>query len=203
MRSLLPFMLALPLVAMADEAPDYKFEVSALAGQSISGDLEPLVEGIATKQSNDDAYALLLNINDGYNKRGALLQYELLAAQLDSDISLSGDVNGEYQLRSRYFHFGGTYEFSDADFRPYVAASLGMTHLKAEGNDSNNDWSMGFGAGIKWYPLQWLGMRLDARGFGTFYNEETAIICSGGCVAGMDGDIWWQSMVSGGLSVRF
>ncbi len=203
MRLLLPLLFALPLAAVADENTHYQFELSALAGQTIGGDIKPLVDDVATKRSNEGAYALLLNINDGYNKRGALLQYELLLAQLDSDVQLSGNVNDSYQVHSRYLHFGGTYEFNDSNFRPYIAASLGLTHVQAAGNDSNNDWSMGFGAGIKWYPLQWLGVRLDARGFGTFYNEKTAIICDGGCVAGMESDVWWQSMISGGLSVRF
>lgn len=201
MRALLLAAL-LPVTALAAEPPRYDFELAALAGQTVGGDIDPLTNGVDTSVSDEGAYALILNIREG-RKKAALLQYELFLGQLENQVQLTGDVAADYDLRARYLHFGGTYEFSEADFRPYIAASIGLTNLKAENNGDHNDWSLGFGAGLKWYPTQWLGLRLDARGFGTLYDANTAIICSEGCVAGINGEMWWQSMVSGGLSVRF
>ncbi|MBQ1783441.1 MAG: outer membrane beta-barrel protein [Gammaproteobacteria bacterium] len=201
MRALVLLVL-LPVAVLAAEPPRYDFELAALAGQTVGGDVDPLTDSVSTSVSDDGAYAVILNMREGL-KKAALLQYELFVGQLENQVQLTGDVDEEYNLRARYLHFGGTYEFSDADFRPYIAASIGMTNLKAEGNSDHNDWSLSFGAGLKWYPTRWLGLRLDARGFGTLYDANTAIICGEGCVAGIHGDLWWQSMVSGGLSIRF
>lgn len=202
MRLFTLLILLVPGLALAANSANYNFEISGLAGSTVGGDVHPLVDGVDASVDNGGAYALIVDLREG-RKRDALLQYELFVGELNSEVKLSGDTTGEYDLRARYFHFGGTYEFNQSDLRPYVAATIGLTNLDSESTGSQNDWSMGFGAGMKWFPLTWFGLRLDARAFGTFHDGTTNIVCDGGCSAGLTGDMWWQSMVSGGVSVRF
>jgi hypothetical protein len=78
-----------------------------------------------------------------------------------------------------------THEFvldNQPTLRPFLFASLGMSRLSAAGQ-SYNRFAFGAGAGVKWFPLRWLGVRAHGQWLPTLFNPEVkGFACGGGCV---------------------
>jgi hypothetical protein len=103
-----------------------------------------------------------------------------------------------------YFHLGGTYIWNPKrDLRPFIQATLGVTHFSPDraGLSSETRFSFGIGGGVKYFFTKHLGLRLDGRALGTLLNSNSAIFCSGGCTISVSGSTLWQ--FEGGLGLIF
>ncbi len=117
-----------------------------------------------------------LKIEDGQNW-GITLSYpiapgmkaELIYNRLVSDLTVREYGNAPYvytKLATQYFHVGTVKELmSEGVVRPYGTGSMGATVFSdREGFDSDRwRFSVGLGGGLKIFPTERIGFRLQAR----------------------------------------
>lgn len=109
-----------------------------------------------------------------------------------------------------YLHAGGLYLFDGELARPYIAATLGVTRLAPDDDAfrSETKFSFALGAGYKLFPASRLGLRLDARIWGTVLDSDSDLFCragpeAAGCRIRARGSVLWQWELSAGGMLRF
>ena len=86
--------------------------------------------------------------------------------------------------------------------RAFISALAGVTRYAAAG-DTEFRFTIGLGAGGKFFATRHLGLRLDARGYMTIIELAGTGICSGGCVFGFRANPVFQADVTAGFIVAF
>jgi hypothetical protein len=87
--------------------------------------------------------------------------------------------------------------------RPFLTASVGMTRITAAG-ESYNRFAFGIGGGVKWFPLEWFGIRAQGQWLPTLIDPEIkAFICAGGCAVTVGGKLAHQATISLGPIFSF
>lgn len=113
-------------------------------------------------------------------------------------------------VETHALQLGGTYEGSGDRVTPYLAATIGGTHVKVTSRASESDTflSGSIGVGLVFRPDARLGLRLEARGHGTLVNSGTDLFCRTGpavnvCALRIEGDMLWQIDTFAGIVFRF
>jgi opacity protein-like surface antigen len=115
------------------------------------------------------------------------------------------------------YHGYAAYNFgeSDAKVRPYLLGGLGATHYNAVdftvGNttretEGNYQFSTTWGAGVKIYPTERVGLKLGARWTPTYIKSDTTgWWCDPywGCFVTSDAQFSNQFAFTGGVTIRF
>lgn len=87
--------------------------------------------------------------------------------------------------------------------RPFLNASVGVTRLSWTSR-SESRFSFGIGGGVKYFPLKWFGIRLQAQWLPIWLNPEVkGLACGGGCVVSFGGKLADQAEVSLGPIFSF
>ncbi len=200
----------LPLAALlcAGAFPSYAdvndVEISALYGQGFSSNLERVDTGNELDTSSADSYALTLNILSK-TKPGAVLQYEFYAANFDTDISTKGSDPQKLPMDVSYLHFGGTYEWPlQANFRPYLALTVGASYFNPKAADDEIRPSMGIAGGLKWYLTDNIALKAEVRSLGSVMSGNRQIYCGDdGCQVAVSSSLWWHTMAGAGITIGF
>ena len=125
---------------------------------------------------------------------------------------VQGNVaSNQFDVDIDYFHLGLMSNLNDDDrVLPYAGGGLGVTYFdpKERGLSSDARFSFSGAAGVRFRFGDHVGIRLEARLFGTFVNSSSALWCSGGsggggCSFGFSGDVLWQYEGTAGVSVFF
>jgi hypothetical protein len=94
--------------------------------------------------------------------------------------------------------------------RPYLAFTLGGTHVRTSSAESNSDtfFSGSIGVGMKFLPTSRVGIRVEARAYGTLVSSSTDLFCSTGpdqniCAIRLEGKMLSQFETFAGITVRF
>jgi hypothetical protein len=105
---------------------------------------------------------------------------------------------------------GGTYLFDGEKAQPYLAATIGGTHIRTKSTTSQDDtfFSGSIGLGVKFMPSARIGIRLEARAYGTLIDSSSQIFCSTGpdqniCAVQVDGKMLSQFETFAGVTFRF
>ena len=93
-------------------------------------------------------------------------------------------------------------ELDPGAHRAFISALAGVTRYAAAG-DSEFRFSIGLGAGGKFFATRHFGLRLDARGYMTIIELGGAGICSGGCAFVFRANPVFQADVTAGFIVAF
>ena len=88
-----------------------------------------------------------------------------------------------------------------------ASATIGGTRLKAAG-ESDTFWSGSIGVGLRVRPEARIGLRLEARAYGTLTQSDTDLFCRTGpdlniCAVRVEGDMLIQFEAFAGLTFRF
>jgi opacity protein-like surface antigen len=198
--------LCLSTPSTAQDQP-FKFEITPFAGYRIGGSFDEK-DGDGRVDLNDsNAQGIILNIKANPNG-----QYELLYARQSTDAITEGFLVGDptIDLDVEYFHFGGTYLFDGDNTRPFLALTLGLSQFDPGIIDSNSEsfFSASLGGGVQLNVTGRLGVRLEARVFTTFVDNNSNIFCAstgggGGCLIQVDAKIFTQWEARAGLIFRF
>jgi hypothetical protein len=86
--------------------------------------------------------------------------------------------------------------------RAFISGLAGLTRYAAA-DDFEVRFTVGLGAGGKFYPTRHLGFRLDARGYMTIISLGGAGACSGGCTFVFAANPVFQADLTAGLILRF
>jgi hypothetical protein len=135
---------------------------------------------------------------------------ELLYDRQSSDVvrrSSTGPDSTITDIAIEYFQLGGAVEFGhEPNLKPFFALTAGAAHLNPA-DERDDEWHFAGVAtlGAKAYFGERLGLRAQARLWGTFLTEESQIFCSlpGGCVISASGKLFTQADFSAGLMFVF
>ena len=190
-------------VALADELP--LFQAGLHGGYRMGGSLEDQATGDDRDLEDDSSFAVALELRYGQgDDRFYQLWYSRQSTEVD-DGAETHDADVEY------LHVGGTLPFGGWErAQPYFAAGIGATRFSASGADTddrtNFSGSAAFGLEI---PLaRHAAIRLEARGYLTFVDTDSAFFCrsddgEGVCRIVASGSTIFQAEALAGVLVRF
>lgn len=195
------FTMLIMLTLLSFSSSSLATELSVMGGSRIGGDFE--FEGggeVSLKDSESIAVALGFDVSN-YQK------VELFWSHQDSYVKTPID-GARFGLGVDYFHVGGSVDYGKDKVIPYIAGGLGATYFSPEKSsfDSKYRFSISIGGGVKLMPVKNFGVRLEARGYGTWFPEETAFYCNsatGRCLFYSEADVLWQMDLMGGVFVNF
>jgi opacity protein-like surface antigen len=203
------FMCAAWLTISCAEAQERSssYELTPFAGYTVGGEFEDTPGGGSLKLGDDASLGLILDIRQSANT-----QWEFLYSQQATRADVTGLPIGApaVDLNVRYIHGGGTYLGHGQQLRPFLAATIGATHFDPglAGFDSETFFSFSIGAGVQFRSNERLGVRLEARGYGTVLQSDTNLFCETGpaanlCAIHSDGSLLWQVQGLAGIVFRF
>ena len=195
---------ALPAAA---QEQSLKFEITPYAAYRMGGSFDQK-DGAGRIELNDSgAEGILFNM--AANANG---QYELIYARQRTDADTSGFFANDptIDMDVEYLQLGGTYLFDGDNTRPFVALTLGVTQFDPGLPDTNSEsfFSASFGGGVQIRARERLGIRLEARVFTTFVDDDSNVFCSsidgaGACLVQVDATTLSQWEARAGLVFRF
>ena len=140
-------------------------------------------------------------------------QAEFMYSRQETTLSFDDFFTGRRTLTDmtvEYIQGGGLIEIDRGhSAKPFVSATLGVTHLnpdqsQIEGVRVDDEWRFSFtlGAGVKVFPSERIGIRLQGHLLSTFLDTGGSIFCGGGgCSFGFFGYGIFQGSVSGGVTL--
>lgn len=184
-------------------ATGYAVEITPIVGHRGGGYFKHIDSEQSLKLKEDTSAGVILGFKYA-NMQEIELFYSRYSTTLKSG-STALAVSDLFDLDIHYLHIGGAVLSEATDtIKPFLSGGLGMTYFSPalDGADTETRPSLSIGAGIKWMPSKSLGLRLEARGYGTLFNSNSAVFCSGGCRIRVSGDLLTQYEFFAGLIFR-
>ena len=203
-RYLLAVLLFLPALTSAQESG---VEITPFAGYRFGGTFESTDTSVNYEMEDSSSFGLILNLRHKSNT-----QWEIFYSQQSSEVMFSevSDVDQIVDVDIHVLQLGGTYVGDGDKMRPYVAMTLGGTHIRTDSAESADDtfFSGSMGLGMKLMPRSRVGIRVEARAYATFLSSDTKLFCQTGpnqniCAFQVDGNLLSQVEVFAGVSFRF
>ena len=192
------YLLAITiLVTQLTPAYAQDYEITPYIGWRSSSSLEDAETGETIDLKETDSFGIILSM-----KKNQDTNYDFLFSRQNTELKSSTVTES---LRIDYYHLGGTIFYDYDKLHPFVSGGLGATHI-SPANDafsSETKFSLSVGGGLKFPLTQNVGLRLEARGYGTVVSSGGTIMCSGGCVAKFTGSLYMQFEALAGLSIAF
>lgn len=204
--SKLVFLFACSVPGFAQEQ-SFNFELTPYGAYRVGGEFDEEDGVVSIDLDDNESYGFILNA-----RHSPITQWEILYSRQETtaDAAGLGLTDPAPELTVSYLQVGGTYLWDGELVRPYLAATLGGTHvnISTAGFDSDTFYSGSIGLGLHVSPNSRLGLRLEARGFGTLIDSDTDLFCQFGpmnniCAVRVDGTIMWQVEAMAGLVFRF
>lgn len=198
LRLLLSILTICMSTVSAVDAQEY--EITPFVGWRASDSLEEVDTGTTIKLDETRSYGLLLSL-----KQDPEVSYDFLFSRQNTQLQPDSPTGSTESLRLDYYQIGGTVFYDYARLHPFATGGLGATHISPANNafSSETKFSLSLGGGLKIPLTQHVGLRFEARGYGTVVGSSGAILCSGGCVVKFNGSLFLQFEASAGLSVAF
>jgi hypothetical protein len=204
MRPLFPLMLLFPALLQAQEAVT---EITAFGAYRFGGTFEEDATDASYELKDSPSFGLILNL-----PHKDPTQWEIIYSQQQTEAEFSGatvnDPNVDIDLH--VLQLGGTYQWEGDVARPYLAFTLGGTHVRSRSAESNSDtfFSGSIGVGMKFLPTSRVGIRVEARAYGTLVSSSTDLFCGTGpdlnlCAIRLEGRMLSQVETFAGITVRF
>jgi len=203
-RKLILLILFFPALLQAQEATT---EITAFGAYRFGGTFEEEESEVEYELNDSPSFGLIVNF-----RHKDPTQWEILYSQQQTEAEFQGGTtgDGEVDLDLHVLQLGGTYQFEGEVARPYLAFTLGGTHVKASSNGSDSDtfFSGSIGIGMKFLPTSRVGIRVEARAYGTLVDNSTDLFCSTGpdqniCAIRLEGRMLSQVETFAGITVRF
>lgn len=198
--------VAVPLIVALGFSPlAQAVDIAPFVAQRFGGDLDVIDSGTTTGLELDDAssYGLILDFDLDYQRK-----IEVYLSRQDTQLTASQPFLGYpvFDLTVDYYHIGGLYyPTEDERFRPFVSGTLGLTRMDPQGAGltTENFFSLALGGGGTLSLAKSLGLRFDVRAIYTAVNSSSAIFCSGGCVASVTSEGFWQMEIGASVVLHF
>ncbi len=195
---------AAPAVAQ-DDALDV--ELTAYGAARFGGKVNVRDSEESWELDDSSSFGLILN----WRHSGETM-WEVLYSkqQTEAEFSAAAPDDRPIDIDLQVLQLGGTYQFEGNKTIPYLAATVGAAHAEASanGNESDTFWSFSIGGGVLINPTSRVGLRLEARYYGTLASSSTDLFCrsgpeGGGCAFRVDGNLLSQIETFAGIVVRF
>ncbi len=188
-------------------AEENRFELTPYGGYRFGGKIDFDESAGSYKLDDATSFGMILNWRHTGNT-----QWELIYAQQSTDAQLrnSTDFSSTVETEMHSVELGGTYQGDGETARPFLALTLGGTHIRADANGSESDtfFSASIAAGFQFFPGQQFGLRLEARARAIVINSSTDLFCKTGpdanvCAVQVRGDTLNQFETFAGFVFRF
>jgi opacity protein-like surface antigen len=185
----------------------FNFEITPFGAYRYGGEFEETDRNFSIELDDKESYGLILNV-----RHSPVTQWEILYSRQETSADTIGLGLSDPQLdiSVEYLQAGGTYLWDGDHARPFLAATLGVTQIDISnpGYDSDSFFSFSLGLGLQIRPTSRLGIRLEARGYGTLLDSNSDLFCAFGpsnnvCAIRIDGTIMWQVEALAGIVFRF
>ncbi len=186
---------------------NFNFEITPYGAYRFGGDFEETTSDVSIEVDDNSSYGLILNA-----RHSPITQWEILYShqETNADTLGLGLADPVLDVEIDYLHAGGTYLWDGDEVRPFLSATLGVTQIDVStpGYDSDSFFSFSIGLGLQIRPSDRLGIRLEARSFGSFLDSDTDLFCQTGptnniCAVRIDGTVLWQLEAIAGIVFRF
>ncbi len=182
MAILLMLLLVAPAISAADNKSQGRTEITPFIGWRFGGGLEEENTGYDIGLDDTESFGLVIDHSIEPDKQ---IEIYFSRQYTSFDPSDSNNMNIDTMkkdLTIDYYHLGGVYFISDGLLRPFVSGTIGATHFSPEDSDISSETraSLALGTGVKFYPTQHLGLRLEARGIYTFVGSSGAVFSNNG-----------------------
>ena len=203
-RALLLLLFLSPTLLQAQEAMT---EITAFGAYRFGGTFEEEESEARYELEDSPSFGLILNI-----RHQDPTQWEILYSQQQTEAEFIGATTNdpEVDIDLHVLQLGGTYQFEGDVARPYLAFTLGGTHVRTSSTASKSDtfFSGSIGVGMKFLPTSRVGIRIEARAYGTLVSSSTDLFCSTGpdaniCAIRLEGKMLSQVETFAGVTVRF
>jgi opacity protein-like surface antigen len=200
-------------VAQAQQMPsgedegqwDMRWEVTPFAGYRMGGDFD--VTGAPGGADLDDHGSFALAVNLALDE---ISSYELFYSRQQASFE-STSVVAPLDLNVEYLHLGGTLVVNEElPLTPYIVGGLGVTRFSPQSGPGSDDsrFSLSLGGGLKLPVTQRLALRLEARGYLTLVNSDSAFFCASGsqggiCAIQVKSDTFFQFELLAGAAFSF
>lgn len=158
-RYLLAMLILLPALTSAQESG---VEITPFAGYRFGGTFESEEATAKYEMQDSSSFGLLLNFRHKGNT-----QWEILYSQQSSEALYSGTAGPDplVDAEIHVLQLGGTYQGEGEMARPYLAATIGGTHIRTSSAGSGSDtfFSGSIGVGMMFMPASRVGIRVEAR----------------------------------------
>jgi opacity protein-like surface antigen len=203
-RALFTVMLLFPALSQAQEATA---EITAFGAYRFGGTFEQEESEAKYELVDSPSFGLVLNL-----RHQDPTQWEILYSRQQTEAEFSGGTlnDPEVDIDLHVLQLGGTYQFEGELARPYLAFTLGGTHVRTSSAESRSDtfFSGSIGIGMKFLPTSRVGIRVEARAYGTLVDSSTDLFCSTGpdaniCAIRLEGKMLSQVETFAGITIRF
>ena len=204
-RSTLLFIVTVCLTSLSisSGALAEGFQITPFLGYRVGGHLEDAGTGEELNLSESETYGVIIGKDTGPET-----QIEFYYSFQPSSLTANGTTTGVLtDVDVEYFHVSGLRYMGEGTARPFVVGSLGATHfnphLSTLGSDTR--FSMGLGGGVELGVSERIAIRLEGRGFATFFNSSGAVFCdsSSGCSVFVASNLLLQFEVGAGVAFKF
>jgi hypothetical protein len=199
-------LLAMTGTARAAEQ-DFRGEVTPFAGYRFGGEFRVADSDRDLELEDSASFGMMLDL---YARGGTSYQLHYSLQQTDARFDDPVEGTTSFDTTLHFLQFGGTYRGDGETFQPYLAATLGATHLRTAGAGGGSDTfpSGSIGAGVNVRPTHRFGMRLEGRVYGTLTDSNTALFCRTGpdqnvCAIRVEGALLAQYEAFAGFTFRF
>lgn len=197
--------LGLSVPAFAGDG-ETRFEITPFAAYRVGGSFDDADGAARLELRESNAWGFSVNGQVESNT-----EWEVFYARQTTDVDASELTAPQtrFNIDVDFLHFGGTYLFDGERVRPFFALTVGATRFNPglPGFDARTFASMSLGAGWKYQIAKHIGLRLEARGFGTLIDSNSRLFCvsagGGACLIVAEGRMLTQWEARAGLSIRF
>ncbi len=197
-------MVLLTLTLMLGLSPVWaqKGDITAFGGWQFGGSIKTSVGNLKIKDNWNFGAVLDLSIRPG-------IQLELSYTRMESEVNLKTTLQPEIFLFDavvEYFHIGALRVLRPGKVQPYTSFTIGATHFNPKAANISSEWrfSMNLGLGVKIFPSERIGLRLQGRLMMPVLNAGAAFwVGPGGGYATVGGEILLQGDLTAGLIIRF
>jgi opacity protein-like surface antigen len=206
MKQRLAIAVLFALVAgTAGAEPPPAFQAALHGGYRFGGSLEDAETGDDRDFDDSESFALALELRYG---KGDDRFYQLWYSRQATEV---GEEPADFDADVEYLHVGGTLPFGGWErAQPYFAAGLGVTRFSSSEPDTDDRtrFSGSAALGLELPIGERAGIRLEARGYLTAVDTDSALFCEvdngeGVCRIVASGSSLFQTEILAGILVRF
>ncbi len=201
--------LAFLMAATSAMGQELNTELTVFGGYRFDGSINVLDSDATYEVQDSSSFGLIWN-----HRHQANTQWELFFSQQQTEVELSDPTIADpiVDVELYTLQLGGTYLWEGDLVQPYLALTLGGTHIKSNSDSGNGDsdtfFSGSMGVGFKMQPTKRLGLRLEARATGVLMRDSTKLFCQTGpdanvCAVKIEGSMLGQLETFAGIVFRF
>jgi hypothetical protein len=194
-----------------------RFEITPYGGYRFGGEFQarsdddpatPEVPDFELHEGN--ALGVIFNIRT----QAVNTQWEILYGHQQTEVdTLPTFVGGpRLDLDVDYLQYGGSYLFDELSTRtvPFISMTAGIARFdpSGAGMDAETYFSGSLGGGVQLRADKRVGVRLEARGFASLIDSNSALFCQTGpeanrCALSVSGTALYQFEARAGIVIRF